>query len=115
MQKQSTAIGRWRARAGTVLAALLLGIGLQAPALAKKDVRGRTGEPPLVVQLDGARTHAGTVLDRIIEAAEKRHRPARVRKWHEATINGRRVYVLRMQKDGKVWEIKVDAETGKEL
>lgn len=115
MQKQSTAIRRWRARTGTVLAALLLGAGLQAPALAKKDIRERAGEPPLVVQRDGARTHAGKTLDRIIEAAEKRHQPARVRRVEESTFKGRRVYVLRMQKDGKVWEIKVDAETEKEL
>jgi hypothetical protein len=115
MQKQSTAIRRWRARTGTVLAALLLGIGLQAPALAKKDVRGRTGEPPLVVQIDGARTHADNAVHRIIAAAEKRHHPARVRRVDESTFKGRRIYVLRMQKDGKVWEIKVDAETEKEL
>jgi uncharacterized membrane protein YkoI len=115
MQQESTGISRWRARVGTTLAALLVGWGMQSPALAKKDIRDKAGEPPLLVQRDGARTHAGKSLDRIIEAAEKRHRPARVRRVEESTVKGRLVYVLRMQKDGKVWEIKVDAETEKEL
>jgi hypothetical protein len=115
MQQESTTIRRWRARTGTVLAALLLGVGLQSPALAKKGVRTWTNEPPLLVLLEGARPYAGKSLDRIIAAAEKRHHPARVRRVEEATQNGRRVYVLRMQKDGKIWEIKVDAETEKEL
>jgi uncharacterized membrane protein YkoI len=115
MQQESTAIRRWRARAGMALAALLVGAGLQAPALAKKVTRNNAGEAPLLVLRDGARTYAGKSIDRIIEAAEKRHHPARVRRVDETTIKGRRVYVLRMQKDGKVWEIKVDAETEKEL
>ena len=119
MQKQSTAIRRWRARTGTVLAALLLAVGVQAPALARKDTRSWTAEPPILVLLQGARPYAGNskALDRIIAAAEKRHHPARVRRVEEETVKGRVVYVLRMQneKTGKVWPIKVDAETEKEL
>jgi uncharacterized membrane protein YkoI len=77
---------RWRARAGVALVAALLAVGAWAE----------------------------TSLDNIVAAAEKRHQ-ARVRKAEPTTLNGRRVYVLRLQKDGKVWEIKVDAESGKEL
>jgi uncharacterized membrane protein YkoI len=75
-----------RARAAVALAALLLGLGAQADAS----------------------------LDRIVAAVEKQHQ-ARVRRVEETTVKGRKVYALRLQKDGKVWEIKVDAETGKEL
>jgi uncharacterized membrane protein YkoI len=85
MQQQVTFRNR-RARAGVALVAALLGLGAQAD----------------------------TSLDRIVAAVEKQHQ-ARVRKAEPATHNGRRIYVLRLQKDGKVWEIKVDAETGKEL
>jgi uncharacterized membrane protein YkoI len=114
MQQESTAIRRWRTRAGTVLAALLVGVGLHAPAFAKKDTRNKAGERPPQVQPELVRPHAGTSLDKIIEAAEKRH-GARVKRSEEITEKGRRIYVLRLQKDGKVWQIKVDAETGKEL
>jgi uncharacterized membrane protein YkoI len=115
MQQESTAIRRWRARTGTVLAVLLAGMGLHASALAEKNARTRATEPPLYVERDGARPLAGKSLDRIIAAAEKRHHPARVRRVEEVTLNGRRVYVLRLQKDGKIWEIKVDAESEREL
>ena len=98
-----------------VLAALLLGAGLQSPALARKDTRTRAEQAPLYVERDGARAHADKSLDRIIAAVEKRHRPARVRRVDEAILNGRRVYVLRMEKERKIWEIKVDVETEKEL
>jgi uncharacterized membrane protein YkoI len=115
MQQESTTIRRWRARAGTVLAVLLVGAGLQAPAHAKKDTRNKSGEASVQEQPAAARPSAAKTIDRIIVEAESRHKPARVRKWHETTIKGRPVYVLRMEKDGKIWEIKVDAESGKEL
>ena len=115
MQQESAWIGRWRARTGTVLAALLLSASVHTPALARKDTRHKGMEPPLLVLLQSAQPHAAKSLDRIVAAAEKRHFPARVRRVEEATHNGRRVYVLRMQKDGKIWEIKVDAESEKEL
>jgi uncharacterized membrane protein YkoI len=115
MQQESTAIRRRRARAGTVLAALLVGLGLQAPAFAKKDTRNNSGEVPRQEQRETASPRAGTSLDKIIVAVEKRYPGARVRKADPATIDGRRIYVLRLQKDEKVWNIKVDAETGKEL
>jgi uncharacterized membrane protein YkoI len=115
MQQESTAFCRWRARVGTALAVLILGLAVQAPALAKKAPRTSSGEAPLYVEQDGARAHADKTIDRIITEAEKRHHPARVRRVEEATYKGRRVYVLRLQKDGKIWEIRVDAETEKEL
>ena len=61
--------------------------------------------------------HAGKAIsvDRIVAAAEQRHR-AQVVKVEETSVKGRRVYVLRlMSKEGRVWNIRVDAETGGEL
>jgi hypothetical protein len=114
MQQESTSIRRWRARAATVLAVLLLSAAVHSPALARKGTR-HGAEPPLLVLLQTAQPYAGKALDRIVAAAEKRYYPARVRRVEEITVNGRRVYVLRLQKDGKIWEIKVDAETEREL
>jgi uncharacterized membrane protein YkoI len=54
-------------------------------------------------------------LDRVIEQVEKRHR-ARVVRYERSESDGRRVYVLRLLSDeGRVWTVKVDAETGKEF
>lgn len=104
-----------RARVGTALAVLLVGVGLQAPALAKKDPRDKPAEPPTKVQGEAVRPRAALSLDKIITAAEKRH-DASVVKVEEATVKGRKAYVLRLRfKDGRVVHIRVDAETGKEL
>jgi uncharacterized membrane protein YkoI len=115
MKQVSAVIVGWRARTGTVLAALLLAAGLPSTALAKKSPHQRADQVPRYEERDAARPHAGKCSDRVIAAAEKRHHPARVRKCEESTIGGRLVYVLRMQKDGKVWNITVDAQTEREL
>jgi uncharacterized membrane protein YkoI len=113
MQPASTT-HRWRARVGTTLAALFVGLGLQMPAFAKKDTR-EPSPPVFQMQREAARPYAGVSLDKIITAAEKRH-GASVVKWEETTVQGRKTYVLRLRfKDGRVTHIKVDAETGREL
>ena len=57
----------------------------------------------------------GVSLDHVIEQVEKRH-SARVVRYETSESDGRRLYVLRLLSDqGRVWTVKVDAETGKEL
>jgi len=106
---------RWRARAGSALAVLLVAIGTQSPAFARKDTRNESNEPPPQVQRELARPHAGVSLDKIITATEKRY-GASVVKVEDTVLQGRRAYVLRLHfKDGRIVHIKVDAETGREL
>ena len=53
-------------------------------------------------------------MDQAIENAERRYK-ARVVRAEVSESNGRRVYVLRLlSEEGRVWTIKVDAETGGE-
>ena len=55
---------------------------------------------------------AGISLDQAIESAERRYR-ARVVRADEVNQQGRRVYVLRLlSEEGRVWTVRVDAETG---
>lgn len=103
----------WRARAGIALPVLLVALALQAPAWAKhKKVmvplpQQQVESPP--------RSMAEVSQDRIVSAAEKRH-GAKVVKVEEGTHKGKRVYVLRLlSKEGRVWTIKVDPETGGEI
>jgi len=57
---------------------------------------------------------AGVTLDQAIETAQRRYK-ARVVRADVSESNGRRVYVLRLlSEEGRVWTIKVDAETGGE-
>jgi hypothetical protein len=59
------------------------------------------------------RSVAGISMDEAIRIARRRL-DASVTQYSEAFVNGRRVYVLRMyaEKDGRVWTVRVDAETG---
>jgi uncharacterized membrane protein YkoI len=53
--------------------------------------------------------------DRIVEAIQRKY-AARVVKITEIVVDGRRVYSLRLLSDGgRVWMVRVDAETGQEL
>jgi hypothetical protein len=58
--------------------------------------------------------HQDEALNRIIEAVQKRY-GARVVKVTEVTVDGRRVYDLRLLSDQRVWVIRVDADSGQEL
>jgi uncharacterized membrane protein YkoI len=90
----------WRARTGTVLPVLLIALGLLVPVGAKSHANA---------------AQAASSQDRIIAIAEKRYHASVVR-IEESTLNGKRIYVLRLlSKEGKVWTVRVDAETGGEL
>jgi uncharacterized membrane protein YkoI len=53
-------------------------------------------------------------LDQAVAMAEKRHK-ARVVRAETTSVDGRRVYVLRLlSEEGRVWTVKVDAATGQE-
>jgi uncharacterized membrane protein YkoI len=53
--------------------------------------------------------------DRIVEAIQRKY-DARVVKITEIVVAGRRAYALRLLSDGgRVWMVRVDAETGQEL
>ena len=52
--------------------------------------------------------------DRIIEAIQRRYN-AQVVRVSEVNDNGRIVYEMRLLSDRKVWNIRVDAETGQVL
>ncbi|RYG70759.1 hypothetical protein EON77_13550 [bacterium] len=59
--------------------------------------------------------HGASPVDQIIEQVERRHRAHVVRVGQEE-IDGRRIYVLRLLSDqGRVWTVRVDAETGREI
>jgi uncharacterized membrane protein YkoI len=62
------------------------------------------GQPP--------RTLAGISMDQAIQMAERRYR-ARVVRADVIDMNGHRVYVLRLlSEQGRVWTVRIDAETG---
>lgn len=70
---------------------------------------------------NAAQSHAapnaqsGISKDQAIEEAQRRYK-ARVVRAEVSEANGRRVYVLRLLSDeGRVWTVRVDAETGGEL
>lgn len=57
----------------------------------------------------------GVSLDAAVAAAQERHR-ARVVKAEVQESAGRRVYLLRLLGgDGRVWTIRIDAATGREV
>jgi len=94
-----------------VLLALLCGVAA---------ARGRPHYAPqqMVAQnrtLEQPHAQAGVSMDQAIENAQRRYK-ARVVRAEVSDSNGRRVYVLRLlSEEGRVWTIKVDAETGGEI
>jgi hypothetical protein len=52
--------------------------------------------------------------DRIVDAIQRKYH-ARVVKVTEIVVEGRRVYALRLLSDERVWVVRVDAETGREV
>lgn len=108
---------KWRARAGIGLPVLCIALGLHTTAMAMSDPKGdRTSQVPRQGLREPERVSAGLSKDRIIAMAEKRHVGAKVIKEEEGNLKGRRIYVLRLLfNDGRVRNIRVDAETGGEL
>ena len=66
---------------------------------------------------EAARPMAGDSTDRIVREMEKKHGAKLMKNPKERVIKGRKVLVLTLFKDkkGRVIEVLVDAETGKEL
>jgi uncharacterized membrane protein YkoI len=116
MQQESTAMRRWRARAGIGLPALLVALVLQAPAMAAdKGEHRQMAEAPPPAMREPPRPQAVLSEARIIAIAEKRYN-AKVMSVKETTINDRRVYLVRLMSKGKdILNRKLDAETGAEL
>jgi len=94
---------------GAVLLALLSGVaaarGIHRPD-PRESVTHQIREQP--------HAQSGVSMDQAIENAQRRYK-ARVVRAEVSESNGRRVYVLRLlSEEGRVWTIKVDAETGGE-
>jgi uncharacterized membrane protein YkoI len=74
-------------------------------ATAKHD-KNHNDEPP---------RSSGISKDQAIEMAQRRYK-ARVVRADSSDNGGRRVYVLRMLSDeGRVWTVRIDAQTGSEF
>jgi hypothetical protein len=130
MSKARTAIQRWGAVAGRrlparVLAlALSLAIALPLAHAAERPGRHRDEPPPTSTEApprtpppgfgmrEPPRGRAGVSMDQAIAQVERRYK-ARVVRAEQAESNGRRIYVLRLlSEEGRVWTVRVDAETG---
>jgi uncharacterized membrane protein YkoI len=89
--------------------AVAIGAGVPAASWAKAHHRGETKQAE---QLPAAVTRAGMSLDDAVQMVQQRFN-ARVVKAEERDENGRTVYHLRLlSSDGKVWTVKVDAQSG---
>jgi hypothetical protein len=118
MQQGTTAMRRkWRIRAGIGLPVLCIALGLHGAAMARPNFRlEAANDVPKQGLVQPPRLLAGLSQDRIIAIAEKRHAGAKVVRVEEGTHKGRSIYVLRLlSKEGRVWTVRVDAETGREL
>ena len=74
----------------------------------------RQGAVPLTEAAGHAQTHAqgGQSLDAVVQMVQQRYN-ARVVRAETRQENGRTVYVLRLlNADGKVWTVRVDADSG---
>lgn len=98
-----------RGRAGRMLPALLVALLPAGLALALE------APPPAQGIAEPPRSTADRTVDKIIQKIEEKH-AAKVVKKDERTEKGRKVLVLRLLSDeGRVWQVKVDVESGKEL
>ena len=123
MKRGDTTTGRIRHRLGAGLL-VMLGFAALVPLAspageAKRDhppERDRQEEPPGREDREAVRPGGNASVDRIIEQVERRYE-ARVVRVDRSEVDGRPIYVLRLlsNKEGRVWVIRVDAETGKTL
>lgn len=83
-------------------------IGL--PAAASVDLTG-PGIAPMPIEASALRD--GVSLDEAVDRAQKRYK-ARVVRAETSESGGRIVYVLRLlsEEDGRVWTVRVDAQSG---
>jgi uncharacterized membrane protein YkoI len=85
-----------------------------ASAKHDKNGHGDNGTASSAAAQDPPRS-AGISKDQAIEIAQRRYK-ARVVRAESADSGGRRAYVLRMLSDqGRVWTIRMDAQTGSEF
>lgn len=95
---------------------MLLAANVPGLAHARATVVGAAGLPdlyqramPMVPLAD-----AGPSRDSIIDGLQRRYN-ARVLRVEEADENGRHVYLIRLLSGERVWTVRVDARTGREL
>jgi len=83
---------------------------LGLPAAASSDLAGRGIES---VPAAASALKDGMSLDEAVDRAQKRYK-ARVVRAETSESGGRIVYVLRLlsEEDGRVWTVRVDAQTG---
>lgn len=97
-----------------VLAVVALLALLPGIAAARKD-QGHQSSGNAAESRASPKAQSGISKDQAIEEAQRRYK-ARVVRAEVSEANGRRVYVLRLLSDeGRVWTVRVDAETGGEL
>lgn len=69
-------------------------------------------EPPTIGVREPSRGRRAISVDQAIAQVERRYN-ARVVRAEQAEFNGRRIYVMRLlSEEGRVWTVRVDAETG---
>ena len=113
------ATGQGRAGTGRRLPvfALVL-LNASAGAMDKHD-EGKRFEPgpPANSIREAPRANAGTPTDRIVRDIERKYGAKVLKDPKERDVKGRKVIVLTLidDKKGRVWEVRVDAETGEEL
>jgi hypothetical protein len=78
-------------------------------AVAQPAGRGVLPQPPGAAALAGDASR-----DRIVDAIQRKYN-ARVVKVTEAVVDGRRVLELRLLSNERVWVVRVDAESGREM
>lgn len=107
-------------RAGRILPALaVVLLALPASAQAPPGVPPvfEPAAPPVQGIREPARPLAGDTTDRIVRQVEARYGAKLMKNPKEREIKGRKVLVLTLLDDrkGRVFEVRVDVETGKEL
>jgi uncharacterized membrane protein YkoI len=107
--------GKRADRAGgrsSALAVLVAVLAVAMPAVAHERNREFEDRGALSEVRQPPHMLAGISMDQAIQMAERRYR-ARVVRADVIEMNGRRVYVLRLlSEQGRVWTVRVDAETG---
>lgn len=98
-----------------VLAAVLLAPAAATPSQAATPVFD-PDEAPVQSVREPPRPLADKAVDRIVRDVEKKNPRAKVVRQEVKEEKGRKVLVLRMLSDeGKVWNVRVDVASGKEL
>ena len=87
----------------------------ETPQLVGKKSRNSAAPMQNIREPSRAEPLAGVSIDRVIEQVERRYK-AKVVNQKEKRSGDRKIYELRLLSDeGRVWTVRVDAETGKEI